>query len=462
MTAVSVVIVGDKQSLCEQVTDMLEFLDVQGTDVILNSSTRVNDPVATVLVCDDVEDYNSVVARIPESYIRLPRLVVHRTAAIDYKDVVPGHVECAPLSGSYRRFREILNRLQAKHDASSPSRRRRSSLQSLEGHSPAIEGVRKLIEKVANTTANVLILGESGTGKELVARAIHRMSDRSGQPFVPVNCGAIPRDLLESELFGHEKGAFTGAITTRTGRFELAEGGTLFLDEIGDMDFNMQVKLLRVLQEKTFEKVGSNKSKKADVRIIAATHKNLDKAILNGEFREDLYYRLNVFPIEMPPLRERKDDLPALAQSMIDRLASEHGHYRLDPQALQALMQHEWPGNVRELSNLIERLRILYPDQVVLPEDLPGNYTRNFQPDQTPMRLPTTLTTEPAAVPVDLATANFDLKQHLQEIEFDYIRQALTQTDGVVASAAKLLNLRRTTLVEKMRKYRIEREEILS
>ena len=244
--------------------------------------------------------------------------------------------------------------------AAAPLRRRRLAIESLVGISPQVQQVRTLIAQVAPAQANVLILGESGTGKELVARSIHRMSTRSDRPFVPVNCGAIPADLLESELFGHEKGAFTGAITTRAGRFELAEGGTLFLDEIGDMSPHMQVKLLRVLQERSFERVGSNTTRYADVRIIAATHRKLDDEIAAGRFREDLFYRLEEFPIQMPPLRERNEDIPVLVQTLVKRLENERGTVIITRPLLDALRCYAWPGNVRELSNVVERLRVLH------------------------------------------------------------------------------------------------------
>ena len=247
----------------------------------------------------------------------------------------------------------------------------------LVGQSARLEAVRRLIEQVANTDTNVLILGESGTGKEVAARSLHYRSVRRDKPFVPVNCGAIPHDLLESELFGHEKGAFTGAINARQGRFEMAEGGTLFLDEIGDMSLAMQVKLLRVLQERVFERVGANKSITADVRIVAATHRNLEDDIKAGRFREDLYYRLNVFPIEIPPLRERLEDLPLLLAEINDRLnRGRNTTVQMSPAAYAALKAHLWPGNVRELANLIERLGILHGGKPVALEDLPPKYRR--------------------------------------------------------------------------------------
>ena len=244
------------------------------------------------------------------------------------------------------------------------------------GTSPAIAAVNRLIQQVAPYDSTVLILGESGTGKEIAARAIHAASPRRLRPFVAVNCGAIPAELLESELFGHEKGSFTGAITARKGRFEIAEGGTLFLDEIGDMSLPMQVKLLRVLQERIYERVGSNASGECDVRIIAATHRNLEESIVRGSFRGDLFYRLNVFPIEMPTLAARIGDLPALIDDFIAQAAQAAGVRACAccPRRWRRCRNYSWPGNIRELSNLIERLAILCPERPVGIGDLPARY----------------------------------------------------------------------------------------
>lgn len=334
---------------------------------------------------------------------------------------------------------------------SNPKKSRRTNktilFHSLIGESPQIQGVRKLIEQVAPTEANVLILGESGTGKELIARNVHSMSSRRDMPFVPVNCGAIPDELLESELFGHEKGAFTGAITARKGRFELAEGGTLFLDEIGDMPLQMQVKLLRVLQERSFERVGGNKTIKCDVRIVAATHRNLDKMIDEERFREDLYYRLNVFPIDSPALRERQKDIPLLLQEFTSRLReSRNESVKFTQAALQSLCEYQWPGNVRELSNLVERLTILYPNKVIDVFDLPVKYQCGEIP-----------TTQSEITEATLPLEGVNLKEYLSELEIKLINQALEQQDWIVARAAEQLGMRRTTLVEKMRKYDISR-----
>ena len=268
----------------------------------------------------------------------------------------------------------------------------------LVGAGSAIASLRSLVVQVAPKMANVLLLGESGTGKEVIARAIHDCSTRSRGPFVAVNCGAIPAELLESELFGHEKGAFTGAVSARKGRFEMAEGGTLFLDEIGDMPFDMQVKLLRVLQERTYERVGGTKAQKANVRIVAATHQNLESKVESGEFRMDLFYRLNVFPIDVPPLRERPEDVPLLAQRFIDLQQEQSGDViNLSREALEQLCQCEWPGNIRELGNLVERLTILYPGETIEPSQLPNRYNprrgaRARRPGTIPRRWPSSST----------------------------------------------------------------------
>jgi sigma-54 specific flagellar transcriptional regulator A len=363
------------------------------------------------------------------------------------------------------------------------------------GSSVAIREVIGLIRQVAGFDSTALVLGESGTGKEVAARAIHDLSPRRNRPFVAVNCGAIPAELLESELFGHEKGSFTGAIAARKGRFEIAEGGTLFLDEIGDMSPSMQVKLLRVLQERVFERVGNHIPVRCNVRIIAATHRNLEESITRGTFREDLFHRINVFPIEMPPLRARVDDLPLLVRDFIAHNVSEgRGRVQLSARALAALALHSWSGNVRELGNLIERLSITCGGRVVEVRDLPPKYrppqdwTLEVKAldsslciaalddpsqaiaveDQVPLTDEATLSVleseafEPQPLesvrpaPFDSLTAlpqdGLDLRAHLLSIERRLVEQALERSNGTVAHAARLLGLRRTTLVEKLRK----------
>jgi len=340
---------------------------------------------------------------------------------------------------------------------------------SISGKSHASREIDQMIQQVANSSATVLILGESGTGKEVTARKLHVHSNRRNKPFVPVNCGAIPEDLLESELFGHEKGAFTGAITARKGRFEMAEGGTLFLDEIGDMSMPMQVKILRVLQERTFERIGSNKTIECDVRILAATHRDLEERIKEGLFREDLYFRLNVFPIDIPPLRDRTEDIPMLVHDLIRRLEQERrGSVRLTPLAISALGYYQWPGNVRELANFIERMAILHPQGVVDVGDLPEKYREHAPLNELKAAEPIVYTEgeeaplgapNPVTDMTQLPEEGMDLKAHLVEMEKTIIQQALDDADGVVAQAAKKLKMRRTTLVEKLKKYDMQRDK---
>jgi sigma-54 specific flagellar transcriptional regulator A len=354
---------------------------------------------------------------------------------------------------------------EAMRCASARSSGARRGEQRFVGESRAMGRVNALIRQVAPFDSSVLVLGESGTGKEMVARTIHDCSPRKDKPFIAINCGAIPAELLESELFGHEKGAFTGAISARKGRFEMAEGGTLFLDEIGDMSLPMQVKLLRVLQERMYERVGGNKTLRCDVRIIAATHRNLEQAIADGRFREDLFYRLSVFPLELPSLRERLEDLPVLINEFNQRLERRGvGSVRFSPSALQTLRGYPWPGNVRELCNLVERLAILYPHAEVRAGELPERY-RGATPAEEPsssqlLTMMDTVVTDQKAVAGNDATllpeGGIDLKDHLADIEVGLIRQALDVTGGVVAHAAKLLHMQRTTLVEKLRKYGLQ------
>lgn len=379
---------------------------------------------------DAAVKYRTARRNVP--FIQLPNVTD------DLVDLDDGHNWSIDLPLRRSQLQRLLKRAARYHGQ---ERRQR-----LTGSSTPIRGVRKLIEQVADFDTNVLVTGQSGTGKELVARTIHELSDRAEQPFVPINCGAIPPELLESELFGHEKGAFTGAIATRTGRFELAEGGTLFLDEIGDMSIDMQVKLLRVLQERTFEKVGSGKSQACDVRIVAATHCDLPQAVIDGEFREDLFYRLNVFPIEMPPLYKRVTDLPQLLEELfVAHDVESSGGLRVSPAAIRCLANYAWPGNIRELSNLVERLAIVKPNGVIEVADLPTKYCEVRGGELSDVN--------PVTEAMQLTQAN--LKERLQSVEQDLIGQAMQVSGGVVAKAARLLSMQRTTLVEKIGKYNI-------
>ncbi|WP_068825944.1 sigma-54 dependent transcriptional regulator [Pseudomonas sp. BMS12] len=405
----------------------------------------------------------------------LPLLLIGEPIPQDWADDLRRRVLASlEMPPSYNKLLDSLHRAQVYREmydqARERGRQREPNLfRSLVGTSRAIHQVRQMMQQVADTEASVLILGESGTGKEVVARNLHYHSKRREAPFVPVNCGAIPAELLESELFGHEKGAFTGAITTRAGRFELANGGTLFLDEIGDMPLPMQVKLLRVLQERTFERVGSNKTQSVDVRIIAATHKNLEKMIEEGTFREDLYYRLNVFPIEMAPLRERVEDIPLLMNELISRMEFEkRGSIRFNSAAIMSLCRHDWPGNVRELANLVERMAIMHPYGVIGVGELPKKFRHvDDEDEQLAISLREELD-ERAAIGASLPGISntamlppegLDLKDYLGNLEQGLIQQALDDANGVVARAAERLRIRRTTLVEKMRKYGMSRRD---
>ncbi len=312
------------------------------------------------------------------------------------------------------------------------------------GTSKAIKHIYELIEKVSNSDSTVLILGESGTGKELVAKNIHFKSARANRPFIPVNCGAIPTELLESELFGHEKGAFTGAVASRVGRFELADGGTIFLDEIGEMQPILQVKLLRVLQERSFERIGGIKTVNVDVRIVAATNQNLEDAVATGKFREDLFYRLNVIPIDIPPLRERTEDILPLCDYFIEKHSKRFGRnpIRLTDDAMKMFISYHWPGNVRELENTVERLLVLKDDDVVTPYDLPEKMTGRKIPN-----LPDIEDDD-----INPFVGGIDLNAALEEYEKRLILHAIELQNGVKSQAAKYLNINRTTLIEKMKR----------
>ena len=349
------------------------------------------------------------------------------------------------------------------------------------GNSVPMQQVKLLIQQVAKSSASVLILGESGTGKELVAKALHQESDRCEYSYVPVNCGAIPAELLESELFGHEKGAFSGASSTKKGRFELADKGTLLLDEIGEMPLNMQVKLLRVLQEQVIDRVGSEKPRAINVRIVAATHQNLSEKVASGGFREDLYYRLNVISIQMPPLRDRGDDILLLWDFFAKGLSfGDDSPVSLSTDAAHELLQREWKGNCRELRNLVERMSILYPGTKITLQHLkpsaPILLSEMMAEDvQTELvLLPQTAAPPRLFTPlvVDKQLANTqelvdvlisgidisqgcDLKQQLIALETQLIQKALDATLGNVSKAADLLCVRRTTLIEKIKKYQL-------
>jgi len=337
------------------------------------------------------------------------------------------------------------------------------------GTGQAILSLKQLIRRVAPSDATVLIIGESGTGKELVARALHDHSHRRAGAFVPVNCGAIPRDLIESELFGHRRGAFTGAISDRKGRFELAHGGTLFLDEIGDLALDMQVKLLRAIQERSVDPIGSGKPLPVDVRVVAATHRDLEHEVQQGRFREDLYYRLNVLPVSTPPLRERKEDLPRLVEHFCTLHAYPSGEQvRLATNLLGALNDYHWPGNIRELSNLVARFTALFAGSTIRYEDIPPvmlpKGMRGLSVDQLPEEeVPPA--SDPNPIEDLIAFTQGDslfqldgvpLKQKMTDFERGLIERALEQADGNISKTARILNVQRTTLIEKINKYALK------
>ncbi|NUM76257.1 sigma-54-dependent Fis family transcriptional regulator, partial [candidate division KSB1 bacterium] len=336
----------------------------------------------------------------------------------------------------------VKNALAQKQLTEENSRLRREISGKFEmiGDSPALQNIRAQISRVAPTNTRVLILGESGTGKELAARAIHESSERASGPFIKVNCAAIPEDLIESELFGHEKGAFTGATASREGKFQLADRGTLFLDEVGDMSLKVQAKVLRVLQEGEFERVGGTKTQRVDVRVLAATNKNLEEEVRRGNFREDLWYRLNVVPLVMPALRERRADIPVLIEHFTALYCAENGFKRkhFTPETLEKLTQYHWPGNIRELRNTIERLVIMTPGDTISPADLP-------------MSLQASHATAGPRFPIGTS-----LEEVRKQVERDYITACLQSAGGNMSRAAQMLGLERSHLYKKMKALGLE------
>jgi len=328
--------------------------------------------------------------------------------------------------------------------------RGRFSFDNIIGHSPAMQQVFSRLDKIVHTDSTILILGESGTGKELVARAIHFNGVRRDKPFVAINCGAIPADLLESELFGHVRGAFTGAVSDKPGKFELADGGTVFLDEIGTMPQHLQMKLLRVLQEQEVERVGGSKRTKLNVRVISATNAELEKEIKNGRFREDLYYRLNVIPIRLPPVRQRREDIPLLVRHFLQQTCGEMSRplMSVSPEAMRALEEYDWPGNVREMQNIIERTIALSDSDRIEKRDLPADIGGGEE-DLDLITPSQPLVTE----------KGIDMPGTINAIEAKMISDAMEIACGVKARAANLLNINRTTLVEKIKRLNLAAEE---
>jgi DNA-binding NtrC family response regulator len=358
-------------------------------------------------------------------------------------------------------FRELLNhvdnalklsRLQKKEAARKQSGCAGYSYDDFIGESSAIKKIHRLVQKVADTDNTLLVTGASGSGKELIVRTVHRFSRRKQHPFVAVNCGAIPEALLESELFGHEKGAFTGAHKKRVGRFELAGEGTIFLDEVGEMSPLLQVKLLRVLQEKTFERVGGTQSIDVKARIIAATNKDLAEAVKDGTFREDLFYRLNVIPIHVPPLTRRSSDIPLLVDFFLKKFQKDQDTLiqSFSSEAMAALVRYDWPGNVRELENLIKRLIILCENPVVALTDLPEHFYAGSDAEISDAADTLAVNKE-----LPMLENDMNLADAVKAYETRMISHALEKSDGVKAKAARMLKIKRTTLVEKIKKHNI-------
>lgn len=333
------------------------------------------------------------------------------------------------------------------------------------GESPQIREVFDIVGRAAASQSTVMIYGESGTGKELIARALHLNSPRASKPFIAVNCAAIPHDLLESELFGYEKGAFTGAVNTRIGRMELANKGTIFLDEIGDMPPTLQVKLLRVLAEREIDRIGSTKSTPIDIRVITATHRNLEAAIEEGQFREDLYYRLNIIPLNLPPLRDRKTDIPLLAAYFLKQCNGPGSSKTISDEAMNVLVNYSWPGNIRELANFVERMVVLSIGSTITPRDLPDKVLGEVPREKW---IPLEKGSEPEGNPaqilqqslkqsfhVGIPDEGINLKKIVEDFEKELLIEALEKTGWVKNKAAILLNLNRTTLVEKLKKLKI-------
>lgn len=325
----------------------------------------------------------------------------------------------------------------------------------LETRNSQMKKIYELAKKVAPSSSTVLILGESGTGKEVLAKYIHFCSKRKG-PFVTINCAAIPEELLEAELFGYEKGAFTGAIKSKPGKFEIANKGTLFLDEIGDLSLKLQAKLLRVIQEKQVERLGSDHSIKVDVRILAATNKDLEKEVQEGRFREDLFFRLNVIPIKLPPLRERKEDIPLLTQFFLKRICEREGieEKKFTSQAIKALLNYPWPGNIRELENFVERVVILSENNIIGIEDLSLSTLSSKLQIRESLTEDKDMLIKYLSLP-QISEDGIELNKLLKEIEVYYLKKALELSKGVKTKAAKLLRLNRTTFIEKLKKYNL-------
>ena len=445
----TVLIVDDEPSIIQSLQGILtdEGFEVMAADAGLKALDIIKETIPDIVLLDiwmpDIDGIETL-ERIRELYPGLQVIMIsgHGTIETAVRATKLGAYDFIekPLS-----LEKVLlsinnalkyNRLEAELDLFRERDRQRYQIT---GHSQAITELREQIEIVAPTNAWVLIAGENGTGKELVAHTVHRLSKRKDKPLIEVNCAAIPEDLIESELFGHEKGAFTGATTMKKGKFDQANDGTLFLDEIGDMSLKAQSKVLRILQEQRFERVGGNRTIRVDVRVIAATNKNLEEEIERGTFRDDLYFRLNVIPIRVPPLRERVDDILELANEFLDEFSLDSKKERkfLTPEALDLLMNYSWPGNVRELKNLTERMAIMYPDKVIDGEDIPPPFNTSRSEDS---RLESFLSSD-------------TLKEARETFERSFIASKLEEFGGNISKTAEAIGMERSNLHKKIKAY---------
>ena len=449
-----VLVVDDEEDLRKAIVDILTLdgFEVDQAGSAEESAEKLSQTVYDVLITDHNLPGKTGVELLEESLVRYPEIIgiiitgygtietavnamkkgAYNYLAKPFKLVELPVMVRKGLKERHLRFENQYLRKQLDE---------RYGFDNIIGTGRGMKRIFELIETIAGLASTVLIQGETGTGKELIAKAIHFNSQRKDQKMVSINCGAIPENLLESELFGHVKGAFTGAVQTRIGRFEQANGGTIFLDEIGNMPLALQVKLLRVLQEREFERVGGNSTVKVDVRIVAATSSNLEQMVKDGTFREDLYYRLNVIPIDLPPLRERREDIPLLVQRFIEHFCETH---KLDlktisPNVLKALMAYDWPGNVRQLENIVERMVALTANRpAILPADLPGEIQNRDSLNFVPL--------------IEIPEGGISFQDVVTDMERELIVQSLRRTNGNKKLAAKLLNLKRTTLIEKIKR----------
>ncbi len=437
-------------------------VEIVDTNLAVSFLESGNFDVAIIDCISNEKKGRDVLERIVKHFSDIGCIMLTKNVSIENCETAVGFngVDCITKSASADDLLNVIKKVTDRATSNKqgnkgdvPDQNRKFSM--MIGESKEIKSVFNIIEKVADTDSTVLITGESGTGKELIARAIHSNSSRRENPMVVINCGAIPPELLESELFGHEKGAFTGAHRTRIGRFEMADGSTVFLDEIGDMSPNLQVKLLRVLQEQSFERVGSTKSINVDIRVLAATNKDLISSIEDGSFRQDLFYRLNVIPIRVAALRQRRQDVPLLVNYFQKRLSERKGHNRkkFSDAAMEILVRYNWPGNIRELENLMERLYVLIDHEMIKASDLPDNITG------------TSTAQRKGAIENPYVAGLFNdgigFNEALEQYQKDLILHALKKTNWVKAKAAELLQMNRTTLVEKIKKMKIEATSVL-